>query len=49
MIALLNMAMMALILLFWLTPVKLGGLNLSPASIDLWLSCYGLHLYASPT
>ena len=41
MIALLDMAAMALIPLVWSTPVELGGLNLSPASIGLWLSSYG--------
>ncbi|KAN0136219.1 efflux pump azaL [Lactarius tabidus] len=41
MIALLDMAAMALIPLVWSTPVELGGLSLSPASIGLWLSGYG--------
>ena len=41
MIALLDMAAIALIPLVWSTPVELGGLALSPASIGLWLSGYG--------
>jgi hypothetical protein len=41
MLALLDMAAMALIPLVWSTPVELGGLDLSPASIGLWLSTYG--------
>ncbi|KAI9445817.1 MFS general substrate transporter [Russula earlei] len=41
MIALLDMSAMALIPLVWSTPIDLGGLNLSPASIGLWLSAYG--------
>jgi hypothetical protein len=41
MLALLDMSAMALVPLVWSTPVELGGLNLSPASIGLWLSAYG--------
>ncbi|KAF8266410.1 major facilitator superfamily domain-containing protein [Lactarius quietus] len=41
MIALLDMAAMALIPLVWSTPVELGGLDLSPSTIGLWLSGYG--------
>ncbi|KAI9453853.1 MFS general substrate transporter [Lactarius psammicola] len=41
MLALLDMAAMALIPLVWATPVELGGLNLNPASIGLWMSGYG--------
>jgi hypothetical protein len=41
MLALLDMSAMALIPLVWSTPIELGGLNLSPASIGLWLSAYG--------
>jgi len=41
MLALLDMAAMALIPLVWATPVDLGGLNLNPASIGLWMSGYG--------
>ncbi|KAI0302851.1 MFS general substrate transporter [Multifurca ochricompacta] len=41
MLALLDMAAMALIPLVWATPVDLGGLNLSPKTIGLWLSGYG--------
>ena len=41
MIALLDMAAMALIPLVWATPVELGGLDFNPASIGLWLSGYG--------
>jgi len=41
MIALLDMAVMALIPLVWSTPVELGGLDLSPSTIGLWLSGYG--------
>ena len=41
MLALLDMAAMALIPLVWSTPVELGGLDLSPASIGLWMSAYG--------
>lgn len=41
MLALLDMAAMALIPLVWSTPVALGGLDLSPASIGLWMSGYG--------
>lgn len=41
MLALLDMAAMALVPLVWSTPVELGGLDLSPASIGLWMSGYG--------
>jgi hypothetical protein len=41
MLALLDMSAMVLIPLVWSTPVELGGLNLSPATIGLWLSAYG--------
>jgi hypothetical protein len=41
MLALLDMSAMALVPLVWATPIELGGLNLSPASIGLWLSGYG--------
>jgi hypothetical protein len=38
---LLEMASLALIPLVWSTPVKFGGLDLSPASIGLCLSVFG--------
>lgn len=41
MLALLDMAAMALIPLVWATPVEFGGLNLNPATIGLWMSAYG--------
>jgi len=41
MFALLNVIAMTYIPLVWSTPVEYGGLNLSPASIGLWLSVYG--------
>lgn len=41
MLALLDMSAMALVPLVWATPIELGGLNLSPTSIGLWLSGYG--------
>jgi hypothetical protein len=41
MLALLDMSAMVLIPLVWSTPIELGGLNLSPTSIGLWLSAYG--------
>ena len=41
MLALLDMSAMALIPLVWSTPIDLGGLSFSPASIGLWLSGYG--------
>jgi len=41
MLALLDMSAMALVPLVWSTPIEMGGLNLSPASIGLWLSAYG--------
>ncbi len=41
MLALLDISAMALIPLVWSTPIELGGLSLSPASIGLWLSAYG--------
>ncbi|KAI0302824.1 member of major facilitator multidrug-resistance DHA1 sub-family [Multifurca ochricompacta] len=39
--ALLNVSAISLIPLVWSTPIKFGGLNLSPASIGLWMSGYG--------
>ena len=41
MLAFLLMAVVALIPLVWSTPVELGGLGLSPASIGLWMSGFG--------
>jgi len=41
MLALLNAMIESCIPLVWSTPVEYGGLNLSPASIGLWLSLYG--------
>ncbi|KAH9036949.1 MFS general substrate transporter [Lactarius pseudohatsudake] len=41
MLALLDMAAMALIPLVWATPVEFGGLNLNPTTIGLWMSAYG--------
>jgi len=41
MLALLNVVAVTYIPLVWSTPFELGGLNLSPASIGLWLSVYG--------
>ncbi|KAH9027876.1 MFS general substrate transporter [Lactarius pseudohatsudake] len=41
MFALLNMVAVTYIPLVWSTPVEFGGLNLSPASIGMWLSLYG--------
>ncbi|KAH9169238.1 MFS general substrate transporter [Lactarius sanguifluus] len=41
MLALLNSVAMSYIPLVWSTPVKYGGLDLSPASIGLGLSVYG--------
>ena len=41
MLALLNVVAVTYIPLVWSTPVEFGGLNLSPASIGLWLSVYG--------
>ncbi len=41
MLALLNVVAADYIPLVWSTPVEFGGLNLSPASIGLWLSVYG--------
>ena len=41
MLALLVKAAVALIPLVWSTPVELGGLGLSPASIGLWISGFG--------
>ena len=41
MLALLDMSAMALVPLVWSTPVDLGGLDFSPATIGLWLSGYG--------
>lgn len=41
MLALINAAVESYFPLVWSTPVEYGGLNLSPASIGLWLSLYG--------
>ena len=41
MISLLQMPSLALIPLIWSTPVKFGGLDLSPASIGLCMSAFG--------
>jgi len=41
-IALLDVAAMVLLPLVWSTPIKLGGLGLSPASIGMWTSGYGI-------
>jgi hypothetical protein len=41
MLALLNVVAVTYTPLVWSTPVVFGGLNLSPASIGLWLSVYG--------
>ncbi len=41
MLALLEAVAMSYIPLVWSTPVEYGGLDLSPASIGLWLSLYG--------
>ena len=41
MISFLEMSAMTLIPLVWSTPIELGGLNFSPASIGLWVSLYG--------
>jgi hypothetical protein len=40
-LALLEMASLALIPLMWSTSVEFGGLNYGPASIGLWMSMYG--------
>ncbi|KAH9980690.1 MFS general substrate transporter [Russula compacta] len=40
-LALLGMISMSLIPLVWSTPIEFGGLELSPASIGLWMSVYG--------
>ncbi|KAH9059722.1 MFS general substrate transporter [Lactarius vividus] len=42
MLALIDSMVSAYIPLVWSTPVEYGGLNLSPASIGLWLSLYGV-------
>ena len=42
MLALLNAIVESYTPLVWSTPVKYGGLSLSPASIGLWLSLYGV-------
>ncbi|KAH9169257.1 MFS general substrate transporter [Lactarius sanguifluus] len=42
MLALIDAMASAYIPLVWSTPVEYGGLNLSPASIGLWLSLYGV-------
>jgi hypothetical protein len=41
MLTLLDMSAMALVPLVWSMLIDLGGLNLSPASISMWLSGYG--------
>ncbi len=41
MFAFLDMSALVLIPLIWSTPVEFRGLNLSPASIGLWMSVYG--------
>jgi hypothetical protein len=41
MLALLDMSAMALVPLVWSTPIDMGGLSFSPATIGLWLSGYG--------
>jgi hypothetical protein len=41
MLSLLTMVSMALLPLIWATTIEFGGLELSPASIGLWLSTYG--------
>jgi len=41
MVSILQMSALALIPLIWSTPIEFGGLNLSPASIGLWMSLYG--------
>jgi len=40
-LALFEMASLALIPLIWSTSIEFGGLNFSPASIGLWMSVYG--------
>src|SRR5260221_2792592 len=40
-LALLGMVSAALMPLIWSTPIEFGGLDLSPASIGVWLSVYG--------
>ncbi|KAI9443961.1 MFS general substrate transporter [Lactarius indigo] len=42
MLALIDAMTSAYIPLVWSTPVEYGGLNLSPESIGLWLSLYGI-------
>jgi hypothetical protein len=42
MLALVDMAAMALLPLVWSTPIELGGLGMSPVSIGLWTSGYGV-------
>ncbi len=42
MLALLDSGVMSYIPLVWSTPVEYGGLDLSPASIGLWLTLYGV-------
>jgi MFS family permease len=41
MLSLLDSVLESYIPLVWSTPVEYGGLNLSPASIGMWLSLYG--------
>ncbi|KAH8986565.1 hypothetical protein EDB86DRAFT_2779774, partial [Lactarius hatsudake] len=40
-LALLDIAAVALMPLVWSTPIALGGLSFTPASVDLSLSAYG--------
>ena len=41
MLSFIEMSAMTLLPLIWSTPVELGGLNFSPASIGLWMSVSG--------
>ena len=40
-VVMLDNAATALIPLIWSTPIEVGGLGLSPASIGMWMSGYG--------
>jgi hypothetical protein len=42
MLSFLDMISLALIPLVWSTPVEFGGLDMSPASIGLWMSSFGI-------
>ncbi|KAI0250883.1 MFS general substrate transporter [Lactifluus subvellereus] len=42
MLSFLEMISLALIPLIWSTPIEFGGLDMSPASIGLWISAYGV-------